>query len=427
MEKPKLFEEKKEFFWTIFILFLILLVRLGWEYRTYQEFISKPFYFTEATVLNAYEKHKEKYRYQVLKLHDNTGHTFYTTTHRKDNLFKKTVRVQLFPDMRITFWDYLGTFYVKSRIKYVQKQPTSLAGILHEKVASQHTLKSMQVFYSAIFFATPLSGVLREKVSLLGISHLIALSGFHLGILWAIVYGLLLIPYRPLQQYCFPYRFALIDIGIVSLLLIGLYVWFVGAPPSLLRAYVMLLVGWIMLVLGLELLSFKFLFFVLFLLVMLVPSLLVSLGFWFSIIGVFYIYLLLYYAKGWSRWHIMLWIIPLGIFILMLPIVHTFFSATNPWQLISPLLSLLFIPFYPITILLHLFGYGDIFDNALQWLFALPQGSRSALLSVWKAIIYIGLSLVAIKSHKVFYVLFVLALSYALYLFVGFDIAYIPM
>ncbi|MCB4777958.1 MAG: ComEC/Rec2 family competence protein, partial [Sulfurovum sp.] len=168
-------------------------------------------------------------------------------------------------------------------------------------------------------------------------------------------------------------------------------------------------------------------FFVLFLLVMLVPSLLVSLGFWFSIIGVFYIYLLLYYAKGWSRWHIMLWIIPLGIFILMLPIVHTFFSATNPWQLISPLLSLLFIPFYPITILLHLFGYGDIFDNALQWLFALPQGSRSALLSVWKAIIYIGLSLVAIKSHKVFYVLFVLALSYALYLFVGFDIVYIPM
>ena len=49
------------------------------------------------------------------------------------------------------------------------------------------------------FFATPLAKEVREKISLFGVSHLVALSGFHLGILWALVYGGLLLLYRPLQ------------------------------------------------------------------------------------------------------------------------------------------------------------------------------------------------------------------------------------
>ncbi|MCF6207380.1 MAG: ComEC/Rec2 family competence protein [Sulfurovum sp.] len=418
MEKPKLFEERREFFWTLVLLLFLLLLRLGWEYHNYREFISKPFYFTEASVLNAYEKHKAHSRYQVLKLVSDEGQTFYTTIHRKENLLGKQLRVQLFPDGRIGFWDYLGTFYVKSRIKQITNQPDTLSHTLHDAITKQHTAEPMQQFYNAIFFATPLSKTLREKIALLGVSHLVALSGFHLGILWGLIYGALWLLYKPLQQRYFPYRFALIDIGLAVLVIIGVYVWFVGAPPSLLRAFVMLSVGWLLLVVGVQILNFEFLFFVLALLVVLAPSLLVSLGFWFSVAGVFYIYLLLHHFEAWSKWHITLWIIPLGIFVLMLPVVHTFFPVTSPYQLLSPLLSLLFIPFYPLAMLLHLIGYGDLFDNALQGLFALPKEGTEHLLPRWLMVTYIGLSFAAIRSRKLFYLLLLLAAGYALYLFV---------
>jgi len=256
MEKPKLFEEWKHFVLTLAALLFLLLLRLGFEYHAYQQFISLPFFFTDAKVLAAYDKQKENRRYRVLKLKSKEGHTFFTTTHQKGNLADKRLRLQLFPDEHISFWDYLGTFYVKSRIKQTEQKSLTFKERLYEKVVQQHLDPSLQSFYNAIFFATPLPKEMRQKISLLGISHLVALSGFHLGILWGLVYGMLLLLYRPLQQRYFPYRFALLDVGGVSILILGFYVWFVGTPPSLLRAYAMVLIGWSILLMGIELLSF---------------------------------------------------------------------------------------------------------------------------------------------------------------------------
>ena len=400
------------------VLFTLFLMHLGWEYRNYTEFIAKPFYFTHATVLNAYAKTKGKRSYQVLKLQSDDGLTFYTTTHKKTLPEHKRLRLQIFPNEQITFSDYLGSFYVKSRIKKSENTPSSLKDTLREKVASQHDDPSLASFYNAIFFATPLDKVLREKIALLGVSHLVALSGFHLGILWGLVYGALLLLYRPLQQRYFPYRYALFDVGLVTVSVLGAYLWFVGSPPSLLRSYAMLSVGWAVLLMGIELLSFYFLFTVAGLLLVLFPSLSVSLGFWFSIAGVFYIFLLLQYTGRYSKWLITLLIIPVGIFLLMLPVVHTVFGTTSPCQLLSPLLSVLFIPFYPVAMLLHLFNTGNIFDPALHWLFALPGTGQEHLLPLWAAAGYIMLSFAAIRYRMAFYLLTASAFIYALYLFV---------
>jgi len=417
LEKPKLFPEKKTFIWFSFVLLSLIVFRLIFTYLEYQEFITKPFYYTEVTVLTSYEKVKHKKRYTVLKLRSDEGFTFYTTTHRKEDFNHKRLRLQLFPNKSISFEDYLGTFYVKSKIKYQEKMPLTFKDTLLQKVANQHEDSALKSFYNAIFFATSLDRKLREKISMLGVSHLVALSGFHLTILWGLVYGFLLLLYRPLQQKFFPYRHALFDVGLIAMILLGLYVWFVDFPPSLVRSYAMVLVGWIVLLLGMELLSFAFLATILLVLIVLFPSLLVSLSFQLSAAGVFYIFLLLQYTKEMKAWMITLLIIPLGIFILMLPVVHGTFGVTSPYQLASPLLSILFIPFYPLTMFIHLIGIGKLFDSALLWLFSLPEESRESILPLWLVLSYVGLSIGAIWSKKVFYGVLGLACMYGSYLF----------
>jgi len=418
LPKPRLFESQREFLLFVLVMLLLLLGRLGWEYYHYRQFIAKPFYYTHAIVLNAYEKHKGRRTYTVLKLQSDEGLRFYTTTHSKQALDHSYLRLQIFPDARIRFWEYLGTFYVKSRIKEYKALPETMQERLGKWIAKQHSDSRMGAFYNAIFLALPLPQTLREPIAALGVSHLVALSGFHLSILWGLLYGLLVLPYRALQQRYFPYRYALIDVGMVVMVLLGIYVWFVGAPPSLLRSYAMVLVGWVVLLLGLELMSFTFLAAVFAILTVLFPSLLVSLSFWLSVAGVFYIFLLLQYTKGLHPWLIMLLVIPVGIFILMLPIVHGIFGMTTSYQLLSPILSLLFIPFYPVSFFLHLIGMGDLFDPALQRLFALPKESSEILLPWWIVVGYVGLSMGAVRYRALFYLTLLFAALYALFLFI---------
>jgi competence protein ComEC len=250
------------------------------------------------------------------------------------------------------------------------------------------------------------------------VSHLVALSGFHLGILWGLIYGALLMLYRPLQQHHFPYRYAMIDVGILSILFLGLYVWFVGMPPSLLRAYAMVIAGWLMLIMAVELVSFGVLSVVMAALPVLFPSLLVSLGFWFSVAGVFYIFLLLHYTKGWNKWVVMLAVIPLGIFVLMLPVVHIFFPVTSVCQLLSPLLSLLFTPFYPISMLLHLIGQGDLMDGGLHYLLSLSCQTKEVLLPWWAGVGYLLLSVAAIGYRRIFILLLGVATVFGVWLYI---------
>ena len=418
LEKPKLFPEKQTFIWFVAILLLLIVIRLAFHYHAYKEFIAKPFYYTTATVITSYEKIKKNKRYKVLKLKSDEGFTFYTTTHRKENFNHKHLRLQIFPNESIGFKDYLGTFYVKSKIKYQEKIPITFKDKALNYVAMQHENSALATFYNALFFATPLEKALREKIALLGVSHLVALSGFHLGILWGLVYGLLLLLYRPLQQKYFPYRHALFDVGMVAMCILGFYVWFVDFPPSLVRSFAMVLVGWGVLLLGMELLSFSFLASVFLLLTLLFPSLLVSLSFWLSVAGVFYIFLLLQYTKTWNKWSITLGVIPIGIFILMLPVVHAIFGVTSVYQLMSPILSLLFVFFYPLVMLLHILGLGGIFDTYLLWLFSLPMNSVVSMIPSWLTLGYLGLSIIAIWYRKVFYVVLGLAILYMFYLFI---------
>ena len=199
---------------------------------------------------------------------------------------------------------------------------------------------------------------------------------------------------------------------------LGAYLYFVGFPHSLLRSYAMAFAGWVFILMGIELIRFTFLTIIALVLVALFPTLLVSLSFWLSVSGVYYIFLLLRYVKDYSKRVITVIFIPIGIFLLMLPVVHTVFGVTSSYQLLSPLLSLLFVPFYPLVMLLHLFGIGGLLDSLILWMFSLPKYSIENFLPLWVCGLYVLISLIAIWNIKMFYFLLTIALFYAGYLFI---------
>ncbi len=423
LEKPPLFESRKEFGIVMALLLGILFVRLLFLYFEYREFVSKPFYYTQATVLLQYSKKSKGRTYNVLKLQCDNGKKIYTIAHLFHDLTGKIVRVKMFPDAQVSFVDYLGTFYIKTILKVSGDAPVTEKSKLLNTIALQHKSPDMIAFYQAIFLATPVSKTLREAISGLGVSHLVALSGFHLTILWGLIYGILSLLYKPIQQRWFPYRFMLLDLGVLTLGILGFYLWFVDFPPSLLRSYAMLSIAWMMLLLGMELISFEFLGFVAILLLAFFPELSVSLGFWFSVSGVYYIYLVLHWSEKsetWmhNKWAISLLSIPVGIYLLMLPVVHSVFGMTSGWQLLSPLLSLLFIVFYPLVIGLHIVGIGGLLDSGLLQLFALPSGYQEHLLPLWALIVYGLFSLGSMWSSVIFKLTLGISTLYLVYLFV---------
>ncbi len=420
MDKPKLFLDYREFLFVVGILLVIVAIRLYLLHSHYLEFVQKPFYYTKAKVLLQYTKKGNNRPYEVLKLQGKDGKPFYTTAHLRDNIVGKIVRVKLMPDKSISFRDYLGIYYVKSRLKVIGDVPPSTKNILSDAISAQHTDHNVTLLYQAIFLATAIPSKLREKISALGVSHLVALSGFHLTILWGIIYGLLSLLYKPLQQRWFPYRMMLLDMGLLTLVILGYYLWLVGMPPSLVRSYAMTIVMWLAMLLGIEIISFQLLGFVVALLLALYPALIVSMGFYFSVAGVYYIYLILHWSRGSSKWLISILYIPIGIFTFMQPIVHTLFGMVSVWQLLSPLLSLAFVLFYPLSIVLHIIGLGSLFDGGLAYLFELPSSPyKEHILPIWSLSIYLTFSLFAIFSRLFFIATILLALLYGLYLIFG--------
>ncbi len=415
-EKPPLFRSTAEFAAVAAFLLLILAARLWVAYGEYRGFTATPFYYTDALVLSQMTKTKQDRTFEVLKLRTTSGMEFYTAADQKSNLTGWLVRVRLEPDDSLSFTDYLGAPYIKATVRSIKEPRSSPQSTFSPMIDAQHEDPAIASFYRSIFLATALPYDLRERIASLGVSHLVALSGFHLGILWGVLFGVLHLLYRPMQQRYFPYRYSMIDLGFIAIAVLGLYVWSVGAPPSLVRSYAMLIVGWVALVSGIELLSFSLLWFTALLLLAFFPPLLVSIGFWLSVGGVYYIFLILRYSGGESLWRKLV-IIPFGIYILMLPVVHSFFGTASLRQLASPFLSLLFAPFYPAAIAAHLIGYGDIFDGALRWLFGLKGAVREITTPLWRFYGYLLISLAAMRYRWAFIVTIFVALGFAGYVY----------
>lgn len=411
--RVKLFASHAQFALFLAFLVFIFFIRLGFLYLEYKEFIAKPFYYTNAELIEHYVKNQKT----VLRLHsDDLDMNFVSLSNKPIEEGITHLRVKLYPNTKISFGEYLGLSLISLDIKeqFIEK---NFKLQFEDSIASEHDDALIASFHKGIFLATSMIKPLRESVATLGISHIITLSGFHLSIIWGVSYFLLLYPYRFFQKRYFPYRLALLDVGFVVLFVLGLFVWFVDYPAPLVRSYGMVSIGWMMVLMGFELISFEFLFAIAFISLMFFPKFIVHLGFWFSVLGVFYIFLIAKWFEKLPKIYIFLLVESL-VFFFMMPIVNLFFGNVSLAFLFSPILSAIFIIYYPLTIFMHLIGWGDFLDFGLKSLIYHSFKPTTINLSWILGLAYILLSLASMFSKKIFYALIGVALAYGAWVFV---------
>jgi competence protein ComEC len=243
---------------------------------------------------------------------------------------------------------------------------------------------------------------------MLGVSHLLAISGFHLGVLSFILFALLERPYRQVQNRFFPYRHRNRDLFLLVALLLGGYLLFLGDVASLLRAYAMLIVGYILHDRGMKIVSMQTLFTTFIILLALWPRLFLSMGFWLSVSGVYFIFLYLRYFSELSK-YISFVAVPAWVYLMMTPIALVLFGNYSLYHPLSVIWSILFTLFYPLSLFLHLIGYGDSIDGVLH-LFLVNEldGKHFTLASFW-LIPYGSLALGALYNKRVVYLLLLVA------------------
>jgi competence protein ComEC len=89
------------------------------------------------------------------------------------------------------------------------------------------------------------------------------------------------------------------------------------------------------------------------------------------------------------------------------------------YQLFSPILTILFILFYPTELFLHLIGEGARLDFVLEWMLSLDISVTQIFLNIWVLSFYIVLSLLAIFYRGFFYLLGLFCMSLLGYFLYG--------
>ncbi|MFA5234617.1 MAG: ComEC/Rec2 family competence protein [Sulfurimonas sp.] len=398
IERVSLFNKKRDFFLFIFACFLILSVSLFIEYRNFLEFNRFDSALVEATVLKQYTKSKNNRTYQVLKLKSEDGLTFYTTAKKSlQDLKDKKLSLEIWPK-DLNFYRYLTIFYANNKIMSI-KEDTSAKQKLDAYISSSHENKNISNVYQALYTNAPVDQDIQNKFSNLGVSHIVAISGFHLGIISALLYFLLKPIYKFAQNRFFPYRNSKIDLFIIVLSVLFAYTLFLESPPSLVRSFGMFVVGFMLYDRGIEIFSMQTLLVTILLLLAFFPRLAFSLGFWLSAGGVFYIFLFLIHFKNLNLfWQIMG--ISVLVYLFMLPVSLFIFQNFSIYHPFSIILAILFTPFYPLSIFLHIIGFGDIFDAFLEWLLVLGEDGAKVELNLYLFLLHAALSFVAIWSRN---------------------------
>jgi competence protein ComEC len=371
IESVPLFHSLKEILFFLVAVSVLFLFSFGLDYLNYKRLTRFDESVIGATVLQQYPKTVGERHYKVLKLRTDDGATFYMAAGEAlRDLRGYGVRVFV-RTPSLNFWTYMKGFYAKGYVEAVY--PKRLANYrAADRIRAQHDDPAAGELFAAMFTAAPLSAAMHQKLSALGISHLLAISGFHIGLLGGLLFLLLRLPYRMLQSRYFPWRSAKLDLFILGAGIMLGYVLFLQMTPSVLRAFTMTLIGFFFYDRGIRVVSFQSLLFTVLVLCALWPKLLFSMGFWLSVSGVFYIFLFLqrfeHAGKTFTFVGMHIWV-----YLMMLPIAIGIFGTFSAVHPVSIFWTMLFIPFYPIALLAHLLGQGAMLDGVLHTLLSLEM------------------------------------------------------
>ncbi|BCD67469.1 ComEC/Rec2 family competence protein [Nitratiruptor sp. YY09-18] len=393
MDPKPLFLSFKERLIALLLLISVALASLYFTFQNYQHFLHTR--YIKALVINQYPKGKK----QIFKLKAKDGAIFYSSTH--ENLKDLRDRWILFRKFskKITFLDYLRGFYYPGYILKVLPKDTKYS--FKEKIFAQHERAALQEMFGALFLATSMNKETRQKIARFGISHLFAISGFHLGLLALLIFVVLGSILKPLWQRVVPYWQMHTFLMSVVLVLAGAYMSFLGFLPSVVRSFVMLLFGYFIIHRYLRLLSFETLLWAVLLILALFPHFLFSIGFWLSVAGVFYIYLFLHHFSHINRLAIVI-LLNLYLFTAILPLSAAIFGQWSVVMLLAPLLTFLFTLFYPLALFLHIIGLGHSLDF-VGYLFTLKSEVMHIALPLWQLAIYLLLSIFAVLHRFIFF------------------------
>ena len=395
----------------LLVLIIILLINISIEYSKYQELIDDEVYETKVKVLNIYPKKD----YNILRL-SASNFDFFTNIDKSESVEKLDILNILILSKNISFLDYLKGFYAKSIIfKKIEKQ-NSFKDEIIKKIDSNHEDNITKELFQALFLAIPISKELRDICTNYGISHLIALSGFHLGVLSFVIYWIFYFPYTYLHKKYFLYRNKKYDLLLVSISFLFFYLILTNVVPSLLRAFVMFVFAIFLLRYNIKLFSYTTLFIVFLIVISLFPKYFFSLGFWFSIIAVFYIFLFLQYFSKLNK-YLQIVLFNLWMFLIFNPIVHFYFPQTSYEQFLSPLITILFTFFYPFEIFAHIFDFAIYFDGFIKKFLYWGMYVYNVETPFYFFIVYLMFSLASIFYKKAFWVLNILMIIFNLYLY----------
>jgi len=394
------------------ILLVIFCISISIEYSKYHEFSYEEVYESKVKVLNIYEK-KDK---DILKLKAKSFE-FYTSFDKNHNIKKlDTLTIGILSN-KIDFKSYLKGFYTNTLYFDILEKDLGFKDKIIQKIQSNHTNSQISEVFEALFLAIPLSTETRDVFTNYGISHLVALSGFHLAVLSFLIYWAFYYPYSFFHTRYFPYRNKKFDLLLLTLVFLFSYLILTNIVASLLRAFVMLCLGIFLLRSNIKLISFNTLLYVLLIIIALFPKYIFSLSLWFSMFGVFYIFLFLKYFKDLKNKVFQFLLFNFWIYFAMNPIVHYFFMTTTYEQLYSPFMTILFTVFYPLELFAHIIGYASIFDDVLKAFLAYDFHTFEVETLPEIFMFYILFSFLSIFDKYAFFVLNLCIISFNIYLF----------
>ena len=189
--------------------------------------------------------------------------------------------------------------------------------------------------------------------------------------------------------------------------------------PSLLRAFVMFCLSIYLLRSNIKILSYMTLFYTFLIVIAFFPKYIFSLGFWFSIIAVFYIYLFMQYFKNLNK-YFQLFFFNLWMFLIFNPIVHLFFPQTTIEQFLSIIITIAFTLFYPFEIVAHTFDFAIYFDEYIKKFLEYKFFVYEVKTPLYFFIVYLIFSFLSIFYKKAFLVLNILMILFNLFLYLRF-------
>ncbi|MDR1460935.1 MAG: ComEC/Rec2 family competence protein [Campylobacteraceae bacterium] len=417
-----LFRTKFEIVAAITVLSVVFLINIGFKYLDYREFKSHNWATIRGDVTNVVHlKAKNGREYQRLSVKNDDGFTLSITYMSKEKL-KQNMRVGFrVKTDEVDFISFFAKrFYATSVLAWANEaNNTHVKSKLQNAIFSQHENVLAKELYSTLFLATPISKTLREQVQRWGITHIIAISGFHLSIIFGFLYFIIKPVYGFFQNRYFPYRNTRWDISLVIFIFLGYYLWLIDMTPSFLRSYAMGVFGFLFLWRGIHVLSFEILFFTSAFLIALFPQLIFNIGFILSVFGVFFIFVFIkHFGEALKVWQSAV-LINFWLFLAMNPIVYYWFGVINLQQLASIPLSMLFVVFYPLSVFLHVIGYGGIFDNLMLQFLSYESKSVMFNTPVWLLAIYLALAV--LSAYRAIFMLFIAFIGISYFYFFLFS------